>query len=105
MNAIGVGSQSNLCSRYTTSARSKFLDARVGFNISKIEGYTSVHDAILYFDNIAFTCQKSFAEEISISHFRSLVNSPVGFGINLLYNVGAMYNDIIKYLYYDPSTV
>lgn len=26
-------------------------------------------------------------------------------GINLLYNFGAMYNDIIKYIYYDPFTV
>lgn len=70
-----------------------------------MEGYTSVHDGILYFENIAFTCYNSFSEEISINHFKGIYRAPWKFAINLLYNVGAMYNDIIKYLFYDQFTV
>ena len=42
---------------------------------------------------------------MTTSHFISLFNNPYKFGINVLYNFGAMYNDIIKYIYYDPFTV
>lgn len=56
LNALGKGSQSDYCSRYTLSARAKFLEAKKGFEISRLEGYTSIHDGILYIDNIAYTC-------------------------------------------------
>ena len=56
LNALGKGSFGTYCSRYTLSARTKFQEADEGFQISRLEGYTSIHDGFLYFDNIAYTC-------------------------------------------------
>ena len=64
-----------------------------------------MHDAILYLDNIAYTCYKAFSQEISIDHFMYLKDNPSRFLVNIMYNVGHMYSDIVNYLYFDWTTV
>jgi hypothetical protein len=105
LNALGKGSQANYCSRYANSALNKMLEASQSFEISQIEGLTSIHDSILFFDNVAYSCQKAFSEELSIELLVGQLTSVKSVGQNILFNIGHMYSDYVNYLYYDWSTV
>lgn len=65
--------------------------------MSELEGLTSIHDAILYLDNIAFTCYKAFSKEISIDYFTVLFYKPWLLLLNIVYNAGSIYSNYINY--------
>jgi len=65
--------------------------------MSDLEGLTNIHDAILYLDNIAFTCYKAFSKEISIDYFTDLLLKPWMLILNIIYNAGSIYSNYINY--------
>jgi hypothetical protein len=106
LNAIGIGSKSTYCARYTTSSLNYLNMAfEKDPEIKWLDRFTNLHEAILIWDNIAYSCYTSFSTEISVDHFIYIYNNPKQILVNLSYNIGQMYGDVINYLYYDWTTV
>lgn len=76
-----------------------------------MDGYDFYHEALKYADNISFACTNAYMNEIeqegSIygTHFEQLFAEPYRFYVNVLYNLGFMWMDIINYIFYNQNTV
>lgn len=102
LNALGEDSHASYCSRYTLSARESFFRAFPYFEVGeKLDAYTQIYLAVGYMDNIGYSCNNAYTSELDAS-WRSQytgADSNIGktIGINLLYNAGYMWNDIVNY--------
>jgi hypothetical protein len=107
LNALGGDSSASYCSRYTLSARELIFESEPYFlEDNKLDGYDYYHKSISYADNIAFSCYNAFSTEISVADLQELVSSPLtGIPVNLLYNIGYMWVDVINYYFYNYTTV
>ncbi len=106
LNALGGASSASYCSRYTLSARQLMLEASPYFAAgTPLDGFQQYHDAIAYVDNIGFSCYNAFASEINADHFQDLVSNWYAVPVNLLYNFGYMWIDVVNYIFYNPTTV
>lgn len=106
LNALGTASSASYCSRYTLSARELALEAGPYFAAAApIDGLQQYHDAIAYADNIAFSCYSAFSSEINADHFQDLTSNWYSVPVNLLYNFGYMWIDVVNYIFYNPLTV
>lgn len=72
---------------------------------NQLDGYDYYHKAIAYFDNIAFSCYNAFANEIGSDHWSQLAANPTKIGVNILYNFGNMWIDLVNYYFFNPETV
>lgn len=54
---------------------------------------------------MAYTCVKAFSNEITLSELANVLTSPKKLGLNLLYNAGSIYSNIMNYYFYTPDTV
>jgi hypothetical protein len=106
LNALGQVSSASYCSRYTLSARQYVYDAEPFFaEDNALDGYDYYHQAGQYADNIAYACFNAFSSEISVSHIKSLTDQWYNVPINLLYNFGFMWVDVINYIFYNYENV
>lgn len=106
LNALGDISSAAYCSRYTLSARQYVYNAKPFFlEENKIDGYDQYHQALKYADNIAYSCYNAFSTEISVSHLKGLTSTWYAVPVNLLYNFGYMWVDVINYIFYNKDNV
>ena len=106
LNALPTASFGFKCSKNTTSARNSLLESFQYFNQTQIiDGVQSLHDTISYLDEIGFNCYWSFRTELTDKHFLNLFSVWWEIPVNLLYNVGFMWIDVIHYCFYTPKTV
>lgn len=56
-------------------------------------------------DNIGAACYKAFATELSVDHLKSLVDPWYTIPLNVVYNLGNMWVNVINLTFYTPATV
>lgn len=77
-----------------------FLDAN-----ETLEGITAMHDAFSFIDQIGVYCYYAVQDDVGIDTFTYQIKNPTEILINLAYNVGFMFTDVINFIYYTPATV
>ena len=106
LHALPSGSSATYCSGYIISSRSNLVDAISNFNTNQtLSGYTKVHDAIGFVDNMGAACYNAFAAEISVDHMKGLLDPWYSIPLNVVYNLGNMWVNFINYKFYTPETV
>jgi hypothetical protein len=58
-----------------------------------------------FLDNIGASCFNAFTTDLSSDYLSSLVSVWYKIPLNVVYNAGNMWVDIINYRYYTPATV
>jgi hypothetical protein len=106
LHALPAGSSSGYCSSYIISSRANLVESITNFNSNQtLSGYTSVHSAIGFVDNIGAACFNAFSAEISYEHMTTLFDPWYTIPLNVVYNLGNMWVDVINYTFYTPETV
>ena len=109
LNALPQKSSGQQCSIYTVSARQYIVQAGKYFESNDTQasflGISALHDGFSFFSKISYNCYYAFTLDLSRSYFTWLFSSYVNILVNLAYNLGFMFTDVINYYFYDPSTV
>lgn len=70
---------------------------------------TEIFNAFKYFDNIGYSCEKAIKNELDQDWYSKYEGGATAvlttIGINLLYNIGYMWNDIVSLNTYTVATV
>lgn len=106
LQALPAKSASSYCSLYTSSARQYIITGREQMEKNETnDALTSFHDGFSYIDQMGPYCVYAFQTDLSVEKFKNLIANPLEIGINLLYNFGFMFTDVMNYLFYTPKTV
>lgn len=106
LNSLGETSSSSYCSRYILSARQTRFDALPYLEAENyLDGYFYIWRSYQYTDNIAIACYNSYEQDIDAEHFEEIFSAWWYIPVNLLYNFGFMWVDIINYYFYNYQTV
>ena len=70
---------------------------------------TEIFRSVRFFDNIGYSCEKAIKNELDEDWYAQYTEGTTEIlttvGVNLLYNVGYMWNDIVSLNTYTPATV
>ena len=70
---------------------------------------TEIFRSVRFFDNIGYSCEKAIKNELDEDWYAQYTEGTTEIlttvGVNLLYNVGYMWNDIVSLNNYTPATV
>ena len=107
LHALPTSSFGYKCSKNTTSARNSLLEAFEYFKTNEtfFDGMQSIYDMFSYFDEIGSFCYWTVVTELTEAHFTKLFTDWWEIPVNLLYNLGYMWTDLINYCFYTPNTV
>lgn len=106
LQALPNKSSGYFCSLYTSSARQYIIEGRDYMNSNQtLDGLTSLHDGFSFIDQMGPYCFYAFQNDLSAAKFTYLFANPIEILINIAYNLGYMFTDVINYLFYTPETV
>lgn len=107
LHALPSDSFGYKCSRNTTSLRSFLIDGIEYAELYEVlNSATAFYESFAYLDEVGIFCLDAFLEDLNGAYWNNLfaqwyINIPV----NLAYNAGFMWVDLINYIYYTPETV
>ena len=82
------------------------VNAISNFNTNQtLSGYTSIHDAVGFVDNMGASCYNAFSAEISPDHIKGLLDPWYSIPLNVVFNLGNMWVNYINLRFYTPETV
>lgn len=106
LQALPNKSSGNYCALYTSSARQYIIEGRDFMQSNDtLDGITALHDGFSFIDQMGPYCYYAFSNDLSSDRFNYLFRNPLEFLINIAYNFGFMFTDVINYLFYTPETV
>lgn len=107
LNVLDDVSNGYKCSRNCTTARTHIKEAFRYFNTSDdLEAFSHLHLAGAQVDDMGLNCYYAFINDITADHMKGLVEPwPKELMINVLYNAGRQWVDVVNYVFYTPWTV
>lgn len=107
LHALPSDSFGYKCSRNTTSLRAFLIDGIEYAELYEVlNSATAFYESFGYLDEVGIFCLDAFLEDLNQDYWTNLfANWYISIPVNLLYNAGFMWVDVINYIYYTPETV
>ena len=71
----------------------------------ELEGVTAIWEGNSHIDEWGMNCFYTMQNDLNEAYWVSLVTAPESIPLNLLYNLGFMWVDVVNFLFYTPITV
>lgn len=106
LHALPQTSNGPKCSSNSTEFRAYLIESVDYFDIEEqVDGARSLYEGLSYIDEVGIYCHDAITEDLSASHFSQLATDWTFIPVNLLYNAGYMWVDVVNYQFYTPETV
>lgn len=95
------------CSENLTAMRTDWLQAAdyMMDETDELEGVTAIWEGNSHIDEWGMNCFYTMQNDLNEAYWVSLITAPESIPLNLLYNLGFMWVDVVNFLFYTPITV